>query len=121
MNKKLRLTLTIIIIIFLLGIVFYPKYKPLITKKLKGDRGAQAPMRQQQQNLNVAGYLIVPTTMSELINQTGTLNPDEEVNLSFETSGKIVKINFTEGTRVRKGAVFSVLAGNTAGLGIGIG
>jgi membrane fusion protein (multidrug efflux system) len=41
--------------------------------------------------------------MSELINSTGTLRPDEEVDLSFETSGKIVKINFTEGTRVKKG------------------
>ncbi len=41
--------------------------------------------------------------MSELRNSTGTLRPDEEVDLSFETSGKIVKINFTEGTRVKKG------------------
>ena len=103
MNKRLRITLTIILIIFLAGIVFYPKYKPLLVKKMKGDKGAQAPIRQQQQKLNVVGYLIVPTTMSELINQTGTLIPDEEVDLSFETSGKIVKINFTEGTRVKKG------------------
>jgi membrane fusion protein (multidrug efflux system) len=41
--------------------------------------------------------------MSELINSTGTLRPAEEVDLSFETSGKIVGINFTEGTRVKKG------------------
>ncbi len=31
------------------------------------------------------------------------MRPDEEVDLSFETSGKIVQINFTEGTRVKKG------------------
>jgi membrane fusion protein (multidrug efflux system) len=31
------------------------------------------------------------------------LRPDEEVEMSFETSGKIVGINFTEGTRVKKG------------------
>jgi membrane fusion protein (multidrug efflux system) len=41
--------------------------------------------------------------LSELVNSTGTLRPDEEVDLSFETSGKIVNINFKEGTRVRKG------------------
>jgi membrane fusion protein (multidrug efflux system) len=29
--------------------------------------------------------------------------PDEEVDLSFETSGKIVEINFDEGTTVKKG------------------
>jgi membrane fusion protein (multidrug efflux system) len=103
MNKKLRLIITILIIIFLSGIVFYPKYKPLLDRKIKGEKGAQGPIRQQQQKLNVVGYLVVPTYMSELINQTGTLRPDEEVDLSFETSGKIVKINFTEGTRVKKG------------------
>ena len=103
MNKKLRITITIILIIFLAGIVFYPKYKPLLATKIKGKGITQEPLRQAQQKLNAVGYIIVPTNMSELINQTGTLRPDEEVDLSFETSGKIVEINFTEGTRVKKG------------------
>lgn len=101
MNKKLRLTITIIVVIFLAGVIFYPKYKPLLVKKVQG--GAQVPIRQQQQKLNAAGYTISATDMSELIKQNGTLKPDEEVDLSFETSGKIVKIYFTEGTRVKKG------------------
>lgn len=103
MNKKLRTTITILIIVFLSGIVFYPKYKPFLVKKLKRQNSVQEPLRQSQQKLNAVGYIIVPTHMSELINSTGTLRPDEEVDLSFETSGKIVKINFTEGTRVKKG------------------
>ena len=103
MNKKLRLIITILLIIFLAGIVLYPKFKPFLVKKIKGQNGAQEPIRQQQQKLNAEGYLIVPTNMSELINSTGTLRPDEEVDLSFETSGKIVGIHFTEGTRVKKG------------------
>jgi membrane fusion protein (multidrug efflux system) len=103
MNKKLRLTVTILLIIFLALIVFYPKYKPLLAKKIKGDGIAGAPLRQAQQKLNAMGYVIIPTHLSELINQSGTLRPDEEVDLTFETSGKIVQINFTEGTRVKKG------------------
>ena len=103
MNKKLRLTITILLIIFLTGIVLYPKYKPFLAKKMKRQNSLQEPLRQTQQKLNAVGYLIVPTKMSDLINSTGTLQPDEEVDLSFETSGKIVKINFTEGTRVKKG------------------
>jgi membrane fusion protein, multidrug efflux system len=103
MNKKLRLTLTIFLTIFLALIVFYPKYKPLLAKKIKGDGIAGAPLRQAQQKLNAMGYVIIPTHLSELINQSGTLRPDEEVDLTFETSGKIVQINFTEGTRVKKG------------------
>jgi membrane fusion protein, multidrug efflux system len=103
MNKKLRLTVTILLIIFLALIVFYPKYKPLLAKKIKGDGIAGAPLKQAQQKLNAMGYVIIPTYLSEIINQSGTLRPDEEVDLTFETSGKIVQINFTEGTRVKKG------------------
>lgn len=102
MNKKLRVTITILIIVFLAGVIFYPKYKPFLVKKISKNI-SQDPLRQSQQKLNAVGYLIVPTQMSELINSSGTLKPDEEVDLAFETSGKIVKINFTEGTRVKKG------------------
>ena len=103
MNKKLRITIILLLIIFFAGIVFYPKYKPLLAKKIKGEGIAGAPLRESQQKLNAVGYVIIPTHLSELINQSGTLRPDEEVDLTFETSGKIVQINFTEGTRVKKG------------------
>src|SRR5665647_1478261 len=103
MNKKLRTTITFLLIIFLAGIVLYPKYKPFLVNKMKGKGIAGEPLRQAQQKLNAMGYVIIPTHLSELINQSGTLRPDEEVDLSFETSGKIVEINFTEGTRVKKG------------------
>ena len=107
MNKKLRLTVTILLIIFLALILFYPKYKSFLASKIKGKGITGEPIRQAQQKLNAVGYIIVPTNMSELINQSGTLRPDEEVDLSFETSGKIVAINFTEGTRVKKGDLLS--------------
>lgn len=103
MTKRLRLTLTIIITVFLLGLIFYPKFKPFLIKKFSKQGINPEMLRQQQQKLNAIGYLIVPTYLSELLNQSGTLKPDEEVDLSFETSGKIVGINFTEGTRVKKG------------------
>jgi membrane fusion protein (multidrug efflux system) len=103
MNRKLRTTITILLIVFLAAIVFYPKYKPLLAKRINGKGIAAEPLRQGQQKLNAVGFVIKPTIMSELINQTGTLRPDEEVDLAFETSGKIVGINFTEGTRVKKG------------------
>jgi membrane fusion protein (multidrug efflux system) len=55
------------------------------------------------QPLFASGYVIRPTQMNELIRSTGSLIPDEEVELAFETSGKIVGIFFNEGTRVMKG------------------
>ena len=93
----------IIIILFFAGVILYPKFKPYIVKQL-GPKTIQTPMlRQAQQRLNATGYLITPSNMSELVKSTGTLRPDEEVDLSFETSGKIVGINFTEETKVKKG------------------
>lgn len=55
-----------------------------------------------------SGYVIVPTQMYEMIdNLTGTLLPDEEVDLAFETSGKIIGIYFEEGARVKKGELLA--------------
>jgi membrane fusion protein (multidrug efflux system) len=103
MNKKLRITMTVILILFLTGIILYPKFKPFIVAKF-GPKNIQTPLlRQAQQRLNATGYLIAPQNLSEFIKSNGTLRPDEEVDLSFETSGKIIGINFTEGTKVEKG------------------
>jgi membrane fusion protein (multidrug efflux system) len=107
MNKRLRVVMTIVIIVFIAGIIAYPKVKPLFLSKSKGPGKGNAMMAQSRQVLNVIGYVIQPTQMSELTNSTGTLRPDEEVELSFETSGKIVAINFTEGTRVKKGQLLA--------------
>jgi membrane fusion protein (multidrug efflux system) len=107
MKKGLRLTITIIIILFIAGVILYPKVKPFIASKLKKQDLMGAPMRQSQQKLNAVGYLIVPTYMSVEYKSTGTLRPDEEVDLSFETSGKIVSIFFKEGTHVKKGTLLA--------------
>jgi membrane fusion protein (multidrug efflux system) len=109
MKKKNRLIFTILLVIVAAVIVLYPKLKPILAKGQNGPVGSgQNPGRgpgagQGRKLLNVSGYLIQPQKMSDLYNSTGTLRPDEDVELSFETSGKIVGINFTEGTRVRKG------------------
>lgn len=57
--------------------------------------------------LNVNGKLIRPQQLTDEFVTTGLILPDEEVNLSFETSGKITDIRFTEGTTVRKGQVLA--------------
>lgn len=107
MKRKGRMAIIILIIIFITGVIAYPKVKLIIASKAKGPGqgpGKGAPtMMPARQVLNVSGYLIKPTKLTEYINSTGTLRPDEEVDLAFETSGKIVSILFTEGTRVKKG------------------
>jgi membrane fusion protein, multidrug efflux system len=55
--------------------------------------------------LAVATFVVTPGPFAEKLNATGTLRADEAVELQAETTGKIVSINFTEGARVRAGAL----------------
>jgi membrane fusion protein, multidrug efflux system len=106
-NRKLiRITITVVLIVVVLGIILYPKFKPLLNKSSAGAGPAMSGPGMRgggAQALYASGFLVTPTQMNELIISTGTLIPDEEVELSFETSGKVVGIFFNEGTRVKKG------------------
>ena len=57
--------------------------------------------------LNVNAAIVRPQVLVDEIPIIGSLLPDEEVNLSFETSGKITDINFEEGTHVTKGQLLA--------------
>lgn len=57
--------------------------------------------------LNVTAEIIKPRALTDEIIISGELIPDEEVDLSFESSGKIVSIDFTEGTHVTKGQLLA--------------
>lgn len=107
-KKTFRITTTIIIILMIAGMIFYPKLKPLfMSGENKGMPGAPGGAGRGQQILLASGYVIVPTILSERIYTTGSLLPDEEVELAFETSGKVVAIYFQEGTRVKKGELLA--------------
>lgn len=107
MNKKIRWILTTIVILFIVGLILYPKLRPLFTGGSSSSGAAPAGMGFQQRALNVHAQLITPEKMVELLNSSGTLLPDEEVDLAFEASGKIVSINFTEGAQVKKGSLLA--------------
>lgn len=105
MKKSFKVTIAILLIAVLAGAILYPKLMPVIKAKMSNSQKKQgsAGMSQNRQVLNVSGFLIESTYLSDLYVSVGSTRPDEEVDLSFETSGKIVGINFTEGTRVKKG------------------
>ncbi|HPR56869.1 MAG TPA: efflux RND transporter periplasmic adaptor subunit [Bacteroidales bacterium] len=108
-NKKLiRTIITLILVFVVLVLIFYPKLKPLFQSGEVPQGSAFAgAMGGGGQPLFASGYIISPTQMNELIYTTGSLIPDEEVELSFETSGKVVGIYFSEGTRVEKGTLLA--------------
>jgi membrane fusion protein (multidrug efflux system) len=102
-----RVTITILLFLVLAAIIFYPKLKPIFTSDEGG--GPQPGMRAMGggQPLFASGYVLVPINMNELIYSTGSLLPDEEVDLAFETSGKVVGLYFEEGRRVKKGELMA--------------
>lgn len=57
--------------------------------------------------LNVNARIIKPQLLTDEIMISGSLLPDEQVDLSFETSGKIIAINFEEGSKVSKGQLLA--------------
>lgn len=109
-DKLIKRIITFGLILVVLGIILYPKFKP-ISKSESGKGPMAVPgssgMRGGGQALLATGYVIVPTRMHELIYSTGSLIPDEEVELSFEASGKVVGIYFSEGARVKKGELLA--------------
>ncbi len=107
----IRRSVYIVLIVVVLGIIFYPKIKPIFSSDSGANARPMAPAPGMRggggQPLLASGNLIEPAQMNELINAAGSLIPDEEVELSFETSGKIVGIFFKEGARVKKGELLA--------------
>lgn len=104
MNKIHRPFLISIIVIAIAAVVLYPKFGHLLSGD-KDDPGALPVAGPRALNVDVV--VLKPARLVEIINSSGTLLPDEEVDLSFETSGMIVKLYFDEGARVKKGQLLA--------------
>ncbi|MBQ8734847.1 MAG: efflux RND transporter periplasmic adaptor subunit [Bacteroidaceae bacterium] len=100
MNKYIKWGIVVIIVIGLtiLGIrTFTPKVNEEIQKTPTATKGKQS------RDLNVKAVVLSETTISDEFFVSGSIIPDEEVDLSFETSGKITNIYFKEGSQVSEG------------------
>ena len=104
MKKKKWIITSVILVVFCGGLHIYNRYHG-------GSAAAEGPasvsVPRKQNILNVNGQIIRPQALTDGITSVGNLLPDEEVDLSFETSGKIVSINFQEGSTVRKGELLA--------------
>ncbi len=101
MNKKVKWGLIVVICLFIIGMIVYPTLK---NKYLAEKQTTEVvPTQTRQRVLNVFAEVVKEQQLSDIIQVTATTLPDEEVDLSFESSGKIVSIDFKEGGRVQKG------------------
>jgi len=104
MKKGMKIVMWGGVILLLLIVVLLPK----IIQNFKGSNGKQ-PKGTFQQAAQVRVMVVKPGTLQELLKTTGTLLADEEVDLTFESQGKIESIYFKEGTHVSKGQILAKL------------
>ena len=105
MNKKTKWGIIALIGIGLAGLGIHT-FIPHENKDLK-ETPAKSTRSNRNRTLNVIAEVIKESSISDGSNTTALLLPDEEVDLSFETSGKITSINFEEGTHVKKGELLA--------------
>lgn len=104
MNKRVKWGLIIAIGAGLAGLGIY-QFTPRENEELAAANAL--PKENRQRTLKVNAQIVKPHLLTDEILVTGRLVPDEEVNLSFETSGKITDIYFAEGSHVKRGELLA--------------
>lgn len=112
MPRVIKIILTILILLLILGIVFYPRLKNyFVPKDEKGgkDGPSMAGSGSGKGDGKGGGKAIVDVwvvqakRLDEVIKSTGTILANEEVDIRSEISGRIVKLSLKEGDYVKKG------------------
>jgi len=115
MTRKTKIALIAVIVLIIAGMAFYPKLKSYFFTSEDDLAVVSQPVSQTGRNnpLSVNAKILKYTNLDDIFRTKGVLIPDEEVELSFETSGKITNIYFNEGTNVRKGTLLAKVNDNT--------
>jgi len=80
---------------------------PATTESTKKDNASKA--NSKKAGIAVDIYVAQKVKESNIIYSTGTIIPNEEVDLRSETSGRLVQLNLQEGAFVKKGQIIAKL------------
>lgn len=95
MNKKTKWGIIILIGAGIIGGGIYSQL-PKANDELAAADKMMGSKKNGKRILNVNAKIIKPQLLTDKFTTTGVLLPDEEVDLSFETSGKVIEINFED-------------------------
>ena len=104
MNKYLKWGLVAAITA---GVGVYGYFQLMPHQNEELEAAGKTPNRNHKKVLNVTAKVITPHLLTDEILTVGKLVPDEEVQLTFETSGKVTDIYFEEGSHVNKGELLA--------------
>ncbi len=108
MNKVIKRILTVVIVLVIVFLIAYPKLDLFSESTPQGPAGPPAG----QQTLTVDAKIVNTKSVDNRIAITGTILPNESVEITSEVSGKIEQIHFKEGQEVRKGDLLVSLDDN---------
>lgn len=101
--KILRTSLWVIGVVAVVALLLY-------IRKPSTQGGGNAPASAgkagsppKPQAMRVSGYVVKNTSLANKIKVVGTILANEEIQLRSEVSGRIIKLNFSEGAVVTKG------------------
>ncbi len=102
MNKYVKWGIVLVVVAGL-GVLAYRTFVPHENKDLEQVES----QGKKEKDLNVKVTVLKEETFQDGIYVSGSLIPDEEVNLTFETPGKITAIYFKEGAQVSEGQLLA--------------
>jgi len=100
MSLLLKRIITTLIILSVLALLAYPKVEPLFSSASDDDNSGS---NSGSNLLKVEAVKIAEESVEDRIFSSGSLQADEVVDLSVESSGLITNIYFREGTQVEQG------------------
>lgn len=103
MNKASRVVVVLIIILAVAAWAIYPRIDEILPKN-EGSSTAGITSRRSSV-LPVNGHIIKPQLLENKIKITGSILPNESLELKSEVSGIVTKVHFKEGEKVKKGTL----------------
>lgn len=107
MNRRVRWGLVGALVCGLVGWGWYAHLPKRNDELDAADKVQSQGKEKSNKALNVNAVVLKKEKLTDEITVTGLLLPDEEVNLSFETSGQVIEIYFKEGAQVSKGELLA--------------
>lgn len=102
MNKATRIILLVVIILSVVTWAIYPRFGDIFSPK--GPEAASGgPASFGPQVTPVTATIVQPTQLENKITVTGSVLPNEVLEVKSEMAGLITKIHFEEGQDVKKG------------------
>ncbi|WP_373514877.1 efflux RND transporter periplasmic adaptor subunit [Persicitalea sp.] len=103
MNKPTKRLITFVIVVMLLGLVFYPRLKEFFDSRNQPEVAAEAPKKGGGGKTVVSVMVVEPSSLNDVVKTTGSILANEEVEIRSEVPGKITNLYFKEGQYVSKG------------------